>query len=418
MYMHASSNIVQLKRSTEENPCHTNIDLPISKSIANRQLILRHAIGNTVSVTSDTDPDDVRRLEAMLQHNGPVWDAGHGGTTFRFLLALKSLSGKKGTVTGTSRMCERPIGPLVDALRTLGAKIRYLKKDGYPPVFMEGANIPRYGDVVIDGSRSSQFITSVALCAPLFREGLRIRFEQPVASHSYWSMTIDTIRQFGFQILFEKDSVAFLPQSKIFPIWDPERDWSSAGYLLSHLACAPVGSTVHFPGLKYESLQGDSVMAEWVKGFGVEGERAETGLHFTKKNDYVPEQIQLDFSSCPDLAQTMIVLFAIKGVKGRFSGLETLRIKETDRLNALRMELAKCGVSFSEEEQSGTWTLTGKATKMNTAWSTWDDHRMAMSGSLLLWTGSVAIENPDVVTKSYPGFWDALPGLNVSVEFQ
>lgn len=410
--------MVHLKRGTEENPCHLNVDLPISKSMANRHLVLRHGMGKILSVTTNSDPDDVRRLEAMLHHKGPVWDAGHGGTTFRFLLALYSLLGKEGTVTGTPRMCERPIGPLVDALRSLGAEIRYLKKDGFPPVFMEGADIPGFGDVVIDGSLSSQFVTSVALCTPLFREGLRIRFDQPVASQSYWTMTIDTIRQYGFQILLNKDSVTFLPGHSIIQEWNPERDWSSAAYLLAHLACSPVGSTVFFPGLKFDSLQGDILMAEWVQRFGVEGQNDETGLHFTKKNDFVSDRIQLDFSSCPDLAQTMIVLCAVKGVEGQFSGLETLRIKETDRLNALRIELGKCGVSFFEDEKSGIWTLTGKATNTkNNIWSTWDDHRMAMSGSLLLWTGSIAIENPRVVTKSFPGFWDALSGLNVSVEF-
>lgn len=416
--MHESRRIVHLKRGKEKKPCHLQVDLPISKSIANRHLILRHAMGNKLSVTTDSDPDDVRRLEAMLHHQGPVWDAGHGGTTFRFLLALYSLLNKGGTVTGTQRMCERPIGPLVDALRSLGAEIQYLKKDGYPPVFMVGAAIPKFGDVLIDGSRSSQFVTAVALCAPLFQEGLRIRFDQPVASQSYWSMTIDTIRHYGFQILTDDDSVTFLPGKSIIPEWNPVRDWSSASYLLAHLACAPIGSTVHFPGLAYDPLQGDSMMVTWVQRFGVEGQNGELGLQFTKKNDFVPDQVKLNFSSCPDLAQTMIVLCAIKGVKGQFSGLETLRIKETDRLNALRLELGKCGVSFFEDEKSSTWILTCKATHMNSIWSTWDDHRMAMSGSLLLWTGSIAIENPGVVTKSFPGFWDALIGLNVSVEFQ
>ncbi len=403
-----------IRLSTPAGPLNGAMPLPVSKSLANRLLVLRALEQRAAEVLPPDLPGDTARLAAMLRHPGPVWDAGEGGTTFRFLTALLAVRGDEGIITGSERMQERPVGPLVDALRTLGARIRYSGVPGYPPLRLEGFEEGPGGEVVIDSRFSSQFLTAILLITPLLTGRWVLRTPGGITSLPYAAMTLRLLREAGFDWRVSGDRWT-LHRTSRHPVpmfW--ESDWTAASYAYAHLALAPAGSRLFLPGLRRSGWQGDEVLADWMAEFGVETRPQENGVVISRERTCRPERGDRDFTLHPDLAQTWVTLCGMHGTPGVFTGLHTLAIKETDRMAALQVELARAGLTLYPDGEA--WQLSGQPHPAHSPAGTWGDHRMAMAMSLLAWQGPVTIEHPEVVAKSFPTYWDGLRGLGFSVE--
>lgn len=410
--------------SRPPGPLRGAIALSGSKSISNRVLIIRALCPQSFPVKGLADAKDTRLMQGLLDSGEAVLDAGAAGTTFRFLTALLSLREGTQVLTGTERMKQRPIGVLVEALRSLGADIEYLEKEGYPPLRI---GPPRYSgrnrQISISAGTSSQYISALLLIAPSLPEGLSLRLEGTVVSRPYIEMTLRLMHHFGVQHTWEGDTITVRAQEYRPAEFQVEADWSAASYYYSMAALAPEAD-LKLCGLFAQSLQGDAVLAEMMRHFGVETTFEEGAAHLRKlPGATAPALFEWDFLQCPDLAQTLAVTCAALGVRGVFSGLETLRIKETDRIAALRTELAKTGVSLYElparmAKKSGRqfFLIEGKASlESNSAFDTYEDHRMAMAFAPLAMYGSVGIREPGVVEKSYPLFWEDLKSLGFEI---
>lgn len=407
--MASPSPDILLLRAPQE-PLNGAFPLPWSKSLANRQLIL-HALSGGAAPTLPPDlPEDVALLAQLLWQETPPWDAGAGGTTFRFLTAALALQGKQGVITGTARMCDRPVGPLVEGLRALGARIRYVGREGYPPLQLEGCQGQMARRISVDPSLSSQFLTALLLTSPILPQGLDLHLQGAITSRPYLDMTLRLLEARGFSIRFSEERIQVAPHRPVPGALHMESDWTSASYAYAHLALAPKGSALFLPGLDLSGWQGDEILAEWMPAFGVRTTRLPDGIRIEKQFDHQPDHLDLDLRSSPDLAQTLVVLAAVLGIPGTFRGLHTLAIKETDRTAALARELAKAGVRFypGTGNMAGAWLLEGQVTAFRETLDTHHDHRMAMALSLLAWRQEIAIARPDVVRKSFPGFWSSL----------
>ncbi len=384
--------------------------LPVSKSLVNRQLILHALSGRSLSPLPAHLPDDVAMLASLLDHPGPVWDAGAGGTTFRFLLAFLALSGKKGTITGSDRLCKRPVGSLVEGLRQIGADIDYVGMEDFPPLLLKGFTHQQQNVITIDAATSSQFLTALLLVAPLLPNGLTLQWTGEPVSRPYLEMTLRVLTTYGVPFQYSPqrihiDATPVLPHPFLL-----ESDWTAASYAYSLVAMAPIGSYLDLPGLRLSGWQGDEILSQWMSGFGIETFVTAEGCRIVHSLDHSPSRLDLDMEDHPDLAQTLITLCAMKGIPGRFTGLQTLLIKETNRTAALQTELANGGVTFHEAE-TGVWVLSGIWKPTHLPIGTYHDHRMAMSMSLASFSGEVTIAEPDVVTKSFPLYWKVLQDL-------
>jgi 3-phosphoshikimate 1-carboxyvinyltransferase len=401
-------------------PLRGTVELERSKSLSNRALVIRSLCAEPFALTGLSNADDTRILHRLLAHESEEYDCGHGGTTLRFLTAL--LAFREGTqgLTGSARLCERPIGPLVEALRELGADIRYAGHEGYPPLAIGSpGHLPAPGTIcTLDASVSSQFVSALLMVGPTLPAGLHLRLGGKIASEPYLQMTIQLMAHFGVEVQ-QHGRDLFVPPGAYRPApLEIEADWSGAAYFLAMTALSE-DSELLLPGLRPDSLQGDAVVRELVGPFGVETLWVPGGLIARHRPGPKPDFFRHDFSACPDLAQTMVALCAATGVPGWFSGLETLARKETDRTAALRTELAKFGYDFSPADPSGhTWRgmPTDGPLSTSSVVETYDDHRMAMSLSLLCWAkGEVEMLRPGVVDKSFPGFWRELKRLGMGI---
>lgn len=398
-------------------PQNCQFILPISKSLINRQLILQAIGGNHSPLAGEDLPEDVRKLDAMLCHPGPIWDAGEGGTTFRFLAAYLGLGGKKGTLMASGSMKTRPIGPLVDALLTLGVKVRYLEKEGFPPLEFLGDFSLQTSHIKVDTHQSSQFLSALLLSAPLLPGSVTFYTGEAVTSRPYLTMTLRVLESRGIPVSVDGNRITIggdLPKNVTV---NTEADWTAASYAYAHIACMPVGTFCTLPGLRFSGLQGDEIIAGTMKAFGVVTEVNKDLITITRKKDTQPIDPVWNLGDHPDLAQTLTVLCAIKGVRACFTGLHTLAIKETDRTRALQVELAKTGVVFKPTEpQSDKWIIEGNSTPPSEPFNSWGDHRMAMSLSLMAHKWPISIRNPEVVSKSFPGFWKNLSSMGIIAE--
>lgn len=393
------------------------VQLPISKSLINRQLILAAQVGNFPDMSDAALPEDVRLLADLLRHPGPVWDAGAGGTTLRFLTAFLALSGKDGIVTGSSRMQQRPISPLMHVLEQLGVQYHYSGITGCPPILLNGFSGQQAIEVHLDPGNSSQFLSALLLVSPMLPLGLTIHLTGPITSKPYFDMTLAVMKHWGVHVEVENTRLLVRPQAIQSRELVLEADWTAASYFYGILALAPVSSTIFFPGLRLSGLQGDQILSSWMTAFGIDSTEQSDGIIITRNRDVRPDRLNLDFKAQPDLAQTMVVLCAILGIPGTFTGLQTLRIKETDRIAALQQELARVGVRFEpDQEHSEGWQLTGKPYVDLPRFATYHDHRMAMAFSLMSISGPIRIEDPEVVIKSYPHFWENLKAIGFRVE--
>ncbi len=394
------------------------VNLPASKSLANRGLIIQALCSNELEIKNISTAKDTTTLAHLLSQieEGATLDCGPAGTTFRFLTALLCMKSGTQTLTGSERMLQRPIGPLVDALRELGADISYLGKEGYPPLKIGEAPLTASAKTSLPGDTSSQFLSALMLISPVLPKGLEIEWTGELVSRPYLEMTAALMNRFGASVKIEDQTIVVNAQPYSGGIYAVESDWSAASYVAGWAAMSPVGTELSCPLLEDVSLQGDRQLTNWISEWGVESTFSETGLTFKKVTDTKPLNWECDFESSPDLAQTFAVLCACSGTTALFTGLQTLSIKETDRIAALQAELQKVGVfmsklpaRFSPNSQKTYYMFEGQATwegALNIA--TYHDHRMAMAFALLASRGTVYIEDAKVVEKSWPSFWDEL----------
>lgn len=397
------------------------IQLDGSKSISNRVLIIRALSGQNFEIDNLSTSDDTKAmLKALNQAQGTsaTIDVGAAGTTMRFLTAYLSNKTGEWILTGSERMKQRPIGVLVDALRTLGADIEYLETEGYPPLKVKGKQMSG-GKVAINAGVSSQYLSALLMIAPVLANGLELQLEGDLVSKPYLMMTLRMMKYFGVESQWRNEqSISVGSQAYQGRSFFVESDWSAASY---HYALAAFGGVVdlRLEGLLEESLQGDNALVSIMEHFGVETTFGDKVVYLTKVDKAV-EEFQYDFVACPDIAQTLAVVCAGLEVKGVFSGLVTLSIKETDRTAALQEELAKFGVLFSEKQED-EWHLGFSKQTISSAAKevevkTYHDHRMAMAfAPLAMCREAFRVENPMVVTKSYPAFWEDLKQLGFEV---
>jgi 3-phosphoshikimate 1-carboxyvinyltransferase len=385
----------------------TKIHLASSKSESNRALIINALTKNTCDIQNVSTARDSVTMNRLLNSNDEVLDVIDAGTTMRFLTAFLSLRKEERVITGTPRMCERPIGILVDALREIGAEIEYLEKEGYPPLKLKGMEVQKKNRIQIRGDVSSQYISALLMIAPNLPLGLSLDLTGEIGSVPYINMTLQMMSEFGISYDFSGSSITIHAQPYKPSAFYVESDWSGASYWFSIAALAK-SSSIELVGLKKNSLQGDAAIVPFLEQLGVTTFYKDNSIQLTKLQDFqLPKSISIDFTNCPDIAQTLAVICAGLGVELVMKGVESLKIKETDRLAALEIELAKFGVEV-KETSSQTYTIKGLATVNGQNIHTYDDHRMAMAFAPLALLGKVEIENPGVVVKSYPSYWDDL----------
>lgn len=394
--------------SGKENILKGKINLPASKSISNRVLIINALIFSPYPIRNLSDSDDTVVLNKALNSNDNRFDIGHAGTAMRFLTAFLSKIVGEWVVTGSERMQQRPIRILVDALIELGARIEYLKNEGFPPLKILGSNLTGK-TLELDGSISSQYITALLLIAPTIQNGLTLKLKGEITSRSYIELTLKLMAKFGIHYEWNGNEIR-VPEQNYLPVdFKVEADWSGASYWYELLALSKSGE-IFLENLELDSLQGDSALAGWFEQFGIHSIQEDEGVLITKKEDTKPDHLKLDLIENPDLAQTFACLCVAKKVPFHFSGLKTLRIKETDRIAALQNELAKFGAVI-EEPSPGELEWDGKIEPSivleNPLIATYHDHRMALAFAPLAAAGfKLRIDDPLVVTKSYPGFWE------------
>lgn len=398
------------------------IHLPYSKSESNRVLIIR-ALSKPFKILNLSEAQDSTILNAILNSalqpanaKGQITcNAGAGGTTLRFLTSYFSIQkGKEVILTGSTRMKKRPIKVLVDALNALGAEIEYLQKPGFPPLKIIGKDL-KGGKISIDGSISSQYISALLMIGPLLKNGIHLEFQEEIISRPYVDMTLKIMKHFGIKYSRKKNSIQLKKQKYSPKEFAVESDWSAASYWYEMAAFADEVD-LFLTGLKKNSLQGDSVIAKLFEPLGIKTTYFKDGVHLKKlKRMQVQKLSNINFSNCPDLAQTLALTCAGLGISSTLSGLKTLRIKETDRILALKSELRKIGVQ-AEIRKDDLLIKKSKLKRSRLKISTYNDHRMAMAfAPLAMLSGEIKIEDPEVVKKSYPGFWKDLGGVGFEV---
>ena len=335
------------------------------------------------------------------------------GTTMRFLTAFFTATNQKKVMTGSHRMKERPIGILVDALRALGADIEYLGVDGYPPHRLKGFASQKVKALKIRGDVSSQYISALMMVGPKLPQGLSLELEGKIGSRPYIEMTASLMKQFGVRLDFSGNKISIEPQNYKPTEYTVESDWSGASYWYSFAALAE-SAEITLPRISLTSLQGDRAIADIAEHFGVKSIAGPNDTIKLTKMDSKKE-LHWDFTHCPDLAQTVAVICAAKGISGFFTGLESLRIKETDRIAALQNELRKIGADLIEDDAAHWRLIPSKSLPAKASFNTYKDHRMAMAfAPLATLMDEVEIENPAVTRKSYPTFWEDVTGFGFS----
>jgi len=383
------------------------VNLPSSKSISNRLLVIRALTPGGFSLAGLSDSDDTQALQQGLQSPSKVIDIGHAGTSMRFLTAYFAATCRAKTITGSERMKNRPISDLADALNQLGADITYLEKQGYPPVRTSGK--PLSGNLIeINGNVSSQFISAMLMVAPSLSNGLTIRIKGVPVSASYIRMTLGLMQQADIRSTWENNVITVEQQNYRSDGMCVERDRSAASYWYQMAALADDAGLL-LEGVYEKSIQGDAIISEMACPLGVKTEYTSEGTLLTKHRN-ICRKLEFDFTDTPDLVQTMVVTCCLKNIRFRFSGVQTLRIKETDRIAALQNELLKLGYCVKETEP-GVIEWNGERTKSQhlPCISTYHDHRMAMAfAPAAMYFPGLQIEDPEVVSKSYPNFWNDL----------
>jgi 3-phosphoshikimate 1-carboxyvinyltransferase len=334
-------------------------------------------------------------------------DIGPAGTAMRFMTSYLNMVKGDFILTGTERMQQRPIGILVDALKEIGADIHYQKKVGFPPLHIEGKLFQGKDTIGIKGNISSQYISSLLLIASSLKKGLTLEIEGELTSRPYVTMTLNMLEEVGISHIWEGNKIRIEPQQAKESTLYIEPDWSAASYWYAMVALAEEGK-IYLPGLKQNSLQGDMAIAEIMQHFGVETTFEAKGIRL-RKSDKRSDKTLFDFKECPDLAQTVVVVAAALKRDVSFTGLETLKIKETDRIAALQNEISKFGAALVADGEMYHLQTVDVREPRELSIATYEDHRMAMAfAPLALVFPQITIQEPQVVEKSYPMFWDHL----------
>jgi len=382
--------------------------IPGSKSESNRLLIINSLYSNPIRIHNLSNSDDTRMLLEALNSNDDRIDIGHAGTAMRFLTAYFSISeGRKVVLTGSERMKQRPIGILADALSNLGADISYVGKEGFPPLKINGKKIQK-NEIDLAAGISSQFVSALMLIASKLENGLNIRLKDKPTSKPYIEMTAEIMRKLGIEVIDDNQSIKIRPRQKIDECdWQAESDFSSASYYFS-LAALSENSEIKLGKFSKESLQGDSKVTEiYSRYFGIETRFEDDWMILKRNSDFNFKAFGIDLNDTPDLAQTIAVTAAALKIRCRLTGLKTLKIKETNRLEALCSELRKIGAESKADQDSIEIYNFFETTEIPEI-ETFNDHRMAMSFAPLCLKRELKIKNPKVVEKSYPDFWDDL----------
>ncbi|OWK70895.1 3-phosphoshikimate 1-carboxyvinyltransferase [Pedobacter sp. AJM] len=405
---------------------NTEIQLTGSKSECNRALIISALSNKLVKVDNLSNAADTVTLDGILTalredselktEDSRLVDVGPAGTAMRFLSAYLSAKNGNFLLTGTERMKKRPIGILAEALKTIGADISYAESDGFPPLNINGPLNQKTAEVKIKGDISSQYISALLMIAPILPQGLTLEIEGELTSRPYVDMTLDMLAEVGIQHSWTGNSITIEPQAFKAGTLIVEPDWSAASYWYSIAALADEAE-ISLPALKDKSLQGDSQIQKIMKIFGIATEKTEKGISISNLGLSLETDQVLDLKTCPDLAQTVIVIAAALGKNMSFTGLETLKIKETDRIAALQNELAKIGVMLTEDNLVYTLNTDELHFPEKITVATYEDHRMAMAfAPLALLISEVEIEDMQVVEKSYPHFWEDLKKAGFDVK--
>ena len=394
------------KLSFRKSPSEIEINLNSSKSESNRLLIIESLSNNQIELENLSQANDTVLLKNLIKSNSQnIWDAEDAGTTMRFLTSFLAFRKQGVLLTGTERMKKRPIKILVDALNNIGAEISYMEKDGYPPIKIKRKISQIKESVSIRGDISSQYISSLLMIAPVLSNGLKIEVVPPFYSKPYVMMTLNLMKKFGIKYHLSDDIISINNQKYISGSYKVESDWSAASYWYSFLSINKMFKEIRLIGLRKDSFQGDQIINKIMSLFNVETHYNEDGVILRKK-DLSFDYLELDFKDCPDLAQTILVIAAFHKTKLKLYGVESLKIKETDRLLAMKIELNKIGVNFFDD--NGIWTLErrNKPFPNKVSIDTYEDHRMAMAFAPLATELDLTINNPGVVNKSYPSYWD------------
>ncbi len=405
------------KVSRPKGSLHTTISLPASKSISNRLLIIHALSANTSGIENLSESDDTVLMKRALKSVDLVKDIGHGGTAMRFLTAFYSCREGVVNLTGSDRMKERPIGPLVDALRLLGAEINYLGNKGFPPLGIKGKKLSG-GAIDIKGNISSQFISALLMVAPTFEKGLALTLKGDVVSSAYIKMTLSLMNQYGAETKWTENTIKVAPGNYKLDGYTVESDWSAASYWYA-MILPELHAKITLCHLEKDSLQGDSDLVNIFQKLGVVTEFKNKTASLQKFTNIIPGRFEYDFTDSPDLVQSMAVILSMSAIPFKFTGTQTLRIKETDRIAALQAELKKLGFILTSDPAGSYLEWSGKRCdpEKNPLINTYHDHRMAMAfvpAALVL--GEIRIDAPLVVSKSYPGFWKDLKKAGFGVE--
>lgn len=410
-----------LVQAPDSNLIKGTIKLNGSKSISNRVLIINALCNNKIQIDNLSNADDTVFMKQLLQSEETILDAGAGGTTFRFLTAfLATQQGREVVLTGSERMQQRPIKILVNALQQLGADISYENKEGFPPLRIKGKKL-KGGKIELPADTSSQYITALLLIAPTLENGLELDLTGTIVSVPYIKMTLKIMNYFGIETSFTDNKIKVKHgnyQPKSFYV---EGDWSAATYFYS-IAVLAQQAEIELIGLTNQNIQGDAVIAAIADSFGVETTWKENAVMLNKVRKPDFSVYNFDFIECPDIAQTVLAFCAASSIEMNCEGLQTLRIKETDRIAAMNIELQKLNLASLIEIDNNHWklnihNLTTHDSHLTISVSTYDDHRMAMAfAPLALKTKSIVIDEPHVVTKSYPMFWKDLEKLGFRIE--
>lgn len=404
---------MNLLLQTSNKDLKAQIAVTGSKSETNRLLLLQALFPNiTLDNTSNSDDSEV--MQMALSGSEELIDIHHAGTAMRFLTAYFAVQENRSvTLTGSSRMQERPVKILVEALEQLGAQITYLKETGYPPIQIKGQKITN-SKVTMAANVSSQYISALLLVAAKLENGIELTLEGEITSVPYIKMTLALLNDLGIETSFIDNTITVVSRQEVLPkVMTVESDWSSASYFFSLVALSDTAH-IKLKSYKENSLQGDSALVSLYKEMGVDSHFENTSLVLTKQKGFQPVAINFDLNNTPDIAQTIVVTCLGLGVGCHLTGLHTLKIKETDRLEALQIELTKLGATITVTNDSLTLEA-GTTINSNVKIATYNDHRMAMAFAPLALRVPIIIADANVVSKSYPDFWDDMEKLGFKV---
>ena len=393
---------------TSPRKIQVSVSLPASKSICNRALIINALTQDCLPLKNLSDCDDTQVMQTALSALQPVIDIKAAGTAMRFLSAFLAVSEGTHIITGTQRMQQRPIGILVNALRSLGADITYIGKEGFPPLRITGKNLPNK-EVTLSGSVSSQYISALLMIGPTLTNGITLTLTDEIISRPYIDLTLKLMSDFGAKVKWINDHQLKVEPHPYCPTaYTIENDWSAASYWYEICALSD-DAIIQLPGLFPNSPQGDSIVAELFSVLGVESriEKQVLTLHKTAKK---ANRLEYNFINQPDLAQTFVVTCALLNIPFHFNGLQSLKIKETDRITALIKEMKKLGYVLTETNGcSLSWNGERCTPDANPCITTYEDHRMAMAFAPACFIyKNLQVNDPDVVNKSYPQYWQHL----------